>query len=60
MGFVPGIHDLFEDFEAFHRSLGILLTVPEISRGHFFIDVRNLAFAGLQVKDTPLSLGVFP
>ena len=60
MGLVPGVHDLFENFEAFDRSLGILLAIPEISTGHFFIDIRDLSFLSFQVKDTPLSLGVFP
>ena len=60
MGFVPGVDDLLEDFETLDRSLGILLAVPEIRGGHFFINIGDLALLSLQVKDTPLSHGAFP
>jgi oligopeptide transport system ATP-binding protein len=38
----------------------LLRAVPKIRRRHLFIDNGNLTFLGLQVKDTPLSLGAFP
>ena len=60
MGFVPGVNDLFENLEAFDRSLGVLLAIPEIGTSHFLIDASDLALLPFKVKDTPLSLGVFP
>jgi hypothetical protein len=57
---MPGIDNFLQEFQPFDGGLGILRTIPKIRSRHFLIDNGDLALLGLQVKDTPLSRGVFP
>ena len=60
MSFVPRVDNFFKKFQPLDSSLGILGAIPKIRSCHFLIDYRDLAFLGLKVKDTPLSLGASP